>query len=32
MPISQVKGYFENRKYHFLEKPMLILFAWKWNL
>ena len=32
MPISQMEGYFENPYYHFLEEPMLLLLALKWNL
>ena len=32
MPISQIEGYFENPYYHFLEEPMLLLLALKWNL
>ena len=32
MPISQTEGYFENPQYSFIEKPMLFMLAWKWNL
>ena len=31
MPISQTEGYFENPYYRFLEEPMLLLLALKWN-
>ena len=32
MPISQTENYFEDPKYHFLEKSMLFVSALKWNL
>ena len=32
MRISQTEGYFENPWYRFLEEPMLLLLALKWNL
>ena len=32
MPIPQMKGYFKNPKYDFLEEPTLFLLVLKWNL
>ena len=32
IPISQTKDHLENRRYNFLEEPMLFLLALKWNL